>query len=65
MLFLKEEKQKMRGAQSNKSAAEINKELGIRWQQMTREEQKKFYDKCAEMRQLYLLEHPDWDKRNE
>uniref|UniRef100_A0A914GV31 HMG box domain-containing protein n=1 Tax=Globodera rostochiensis TaxID=31243 RepID=A0A914GV31_GLORO len=63
MVWSRDERLKICSVQPDKHNAEISKELGTRWKRMTREEKRPFEQKAEDLRQLHLLEYPNYKYR--
>ncbi|KAL3117258.1 hypothetical protein niasHT_007661 [Heterodera trifolii] len=63
MVWSRDERLKICSIQPDKHNAEISKELGTRWKRMTREERRPFEQKAEDLRQLHLLEYPNYKYR--
>ncbi|KAI3413843.1 hypothetical protein GPALN_011321 [Globodera pallida] len=63
MVWSRDERLKICSVQPDKHNAEISKELGTRWKRMTREEKRPFEQKAEELRQLHLMEYPNYKYR--
>ncbi|GMT28109.1 hypothetical protein PFISCL1PPCAC_19406 [Pristionchus fissidentatus] len=65
MWYMKENRPKIMEEEEwkDKQSAELNKELGFRWQKLGKEEQKKYYEMANEDKKAHLLRYPNWSAR--
>ncbi|GMR53132.1 hypothetical protein PMAYCL1PPCAC_23327 [Pristionchus mayeri] len=65
MWFMKENRPKIMEEEEwkDKQSAELNKELGSRWQKLDKEEQKKYYDMASKDKEEHNKKYPNWTAR--
>uniref|UniRef100_A0A914YZB1 dTCF n=1 Tax=Panagrolaimus superbus TaxID=310955 RepID=A0A914YZB1_9BILA len=66
MIFMKDNRHKVLEEDGNasKQSAEINAILGKRWQQLSEEEQKIYFDKASKEKEEHARKYPGWSARD-
>uniref|UniRef100_A0A8R1UTZ0 Pop-1 n=1 Tax=Pristionchus pacificus TaxID=54126 RepID=A0A8R1UTZ0_PRIPA len=65
MWFMKENRPKIMEEEEwkDKQSAELNKELGSRWQKLDKDEQKKYYEMATKDKEDHNKKYPNWTAR--
>ncbi|KAH7722323.1 pangolin [Aphelenchoides avenae] len=65
MWFMRKNRAKMLEEGGNhKQSAELNRELGLKWHQLTKEEQQEYYDLAKKEREEHMKKYPNWSARD-
>ncbi|XP_030602913.1 transcription factor 7-like 1 isoform X1 [Archocentrus centrarchus] len=64
MLFLNEERPKVKAELINSSSAAVNAVVGERWKSLPKAQQAKYYEQAEEERMLHAQQHPQWSSKD-
>ncbi|CAD5210435.1 unnamed protein product [Bursaphelenchus xylophilus] len=64
MIFMRENRAQVAKENHCKQSSELNKELGQRWQNLTKEEQEKYFDMARREKEDHAKQHPGWSARD-
>ena len=59
MLFAKAERPKLKAAHPDKTAIQINKELGVRWKALSPAQQEKYKQEADDVKKLHRIQYPN------
>ncbi|KAL3987368.1 hypothetical protein ACER0C_014483 [Sarotherodon galilaeus] len=63
MLYLKEQRPKVKAELNISDSAAVNAAVGERWKSLSKEEQKKYFDEAETQRYHHAKEHPNWSTK--
>ncbi|XP_030595667.1 transcription factor 7-like 1 [Archocentrus centrarchus] len=64
MLFLKEQRPKVKAELTNSASAAVNAVVGERWKSLSKAQQAKYYEQAEEERLLHTQQHPQWSSKD-
>uniref|UniRef100_A0A3Q0R9X3 HMG box domain-containing protein n=1 Tax=Amphilophus citrinellus TaxID=61819 RepID=A0A3Q0R9X3_AMPCI len=64
MLFLKEQRPRLKAELTNSGSATVNAVMGERWKLLSEAEQAKYYEQAEEERLLHAQQHPQWSSKD-
>ncbi|XP_030578945.1 transcription factor 7-like 1 [Archocentrus centrarchus] len=64
MMFLKEQRPKVKSEMKISGSAAVNAVVGERWKSLSKEQQDTYYEQTEQQRRLHTQKHPDWSSKD-